>query len=125
LLLAYLPLAIRVAVDTDCQHGNNNTHGLWLHITKPIQFALVVDDFGIEYENRKDAEDLIQILKKHYEAVSEDWDGGLFCGITLGWNYDNKTVDLSMPGYIARVLLKFQHQPPTHQEHQPAKHNPP
>jgi hypothetical protein len=75
-----------------------HTHGLWLHSTKPMQFALVVDDFGIEYENRKDAEDLIQVLKNHYEAVSEDWDGELFCGITLGWDYENKTVDLSMPG---------------------------
>jgi hypothetical protein len=100
-----------------------HTHGLWLHNTKKIQFALVVDDFGIECEDRQDAEDLIQIIKDHYEAVSEDWVGELFCGITHEWDYKNKTVDLSMPGYIAKVLLKFQHPHPKHPEHQPAKHN--
>jgi hypothetical protein len=84
-----------------------------------------VDDFGIEYENHKDAEELVQILKDHYEAVSEDWEGTLFCGITLDWDYDKKTVDLSMPGYIAKVLLKFQHPHPKIPEHQPAKHNQP
>jgi hypothetical protein len=30
-----------------------------------------------------------------------------------------------MPGYIAKILLKFQHPHPKHSEHQPAKHNPP
>jgi hypothetical protein len=102
-----------------------HTHGLWRHDTKPIQFALVVDDFGIEYEERKDAKELVQILKDHYKAVSEDWEGTLFCGITLAWDYENKTVNRSMPGYMAKVLLKFQHPQPKHPEHQPAKHNPP
>jgi hypothetical protein len=32
---------------------------------------------------------------------------------------------LALPGYIAKVLLKFQHPHPKHPEHQPAKHNPP
>jgi hypothetical protein len=40
-----------------------HTHGLWKHDTKPIQFALVVDDFGIEYQNKTDAEELINALK--------------------------------------------------------------
>ena len=52
-----------------------HTPGLWKHHTKPIQFALVVDDFGIKYENKQDAQDLINALERNYEAVSVDWDG--------------------------------------------------
>ena len=60
-----------------------HTPGLWRHHTKPIQFALVVDDFGIKYDNKQDAQDLINALEKNYEAVSVYWDGELFCGIKL------------------------------------------
>ena len=52
-----------------------HTPGLWRHHTKPIQFALVVDDFGIKYENKQDAHDLINALEKNDEAVSVDWEG--------------------------------------------------
>ncbi len=32
------------------------THGLWKQHTRPIQFTLVVDDFGIKHANNKDVE---------------------------------------------------------------------
>jgi hypothetical protein len=28
-----------------------HTPGLWRHVTRPIQFSLVVDDFGVKYDN--------------------------------------------------------------------------
>jgi hypothetical protein len=37
----------------------------------------------------------------------------------LDWNCDNKTVDLSMPGYIANALHKFQHKQPDRPQHAP------
>jgi hypothetical protein len=94
-------------------------HGLWKHDTKPIQFALVVDDFGIEYQNKADAEELIHALRTHYEAVSVNWEGKLFCGITLEWDYKNRRVDLSMPGYIDKVRHKYHHDMPQQPKHQP------
>ena len=56
---------------------NQTTHtpGLWRHHTKHIQFVLVVDNFGIKYENKQDAQDLINASENNYEAVSVDWDG--------------------------------------------------
>eukprot|EP00815_Leptocylindrus_aporus_P007176 CAMPEP_0116058534 /NCGR_PEP_ID=MMETSP0322-20121206/5252_1 /TAXON_ID=163516 /ORGANISM="Leptocylindrus danicus var. apora, Strain B651" /LENGTH=220 /DNA_ID=CAMNT_0003542731 /DNA_START=832 /DNA_END=1491 /DNA_ORIENTATION=+ len=48
------------------------TPGLFKHTTRPISFCLVVDDFGIKYSNKKDAEYLISELKKHYD-VTIDW----------------------------------------------------
>ena len=47
---------------------------LWKHKTKPIQFVLVVDNFGIKYLNREDLDHLIQLLEKYYD-VSVDLEG--------------------------------------------------
>ena len=44
-------------------------------------------------------------IKQKYELI-EEWTGNLYCGIKLNWDYDACTVDLSMPGYIKRVLQK-------------------
>ena len=41
-----------------------------------------------------------------------DWSGIIFCGITFDWQYNNGFVDVSMPGYVQKVLQKFQHKPP-------------
>jgi len=35
------------------------TPGLFKHITRPISFSLVVDDFGVKYINKEDVEYLI------------------------------------------------------------------
>ena len=52
------------------------TQGLWTHTYRDINFTLVVDDFGIKYRNKKDAENLISALQSKYE-VTQDWTGGL------------------------------------------------
>lgn len=96
------------------------THGLWRHTTRDIVFSLVVDDFGIRYTNRADADHLVTTLQTAYE-VSLDWTGARYCGLSLRWDYENRTCDMSMPGYIQRALLRFQHVPasplPEHSPH--------
>jgi hypothetical protein len=68
----------------------------------------VVDDFGVKYEGLANAHHLINALEQHY-AVSKDWKGGMYCGITLHWDYLLQHVDLSIPGYITSMLHKYQH----------------
>ena len=77
-----------------------HTPGLWKHISRPIQFTLVVDDFGVKYTRQKDVEHLLGILEKESTAVSTDWDGALYCGITLEWKYEEIWQDIFIPGYI-------------------------
>jgi hypothetical protein len=84
------------------------TPGLWRHKTRPIFFTLVVDDFGVQYVNRDDAEHLMATLKQWYQ-VSEDWAGTRYCGLHLEWDYVNRTCDVSMPGYVERALRRFMH----------------
>ena len=99
------------------------TPGLWRHKWRPIMFSLVVDDFGVKYTGAEHAEHLIKALQSHYQ-LSVDWTGGMFCGITLKWDYEKRTVDLSMLGYIQKALLKFQHPTPTVPVDAPHKHTP-
>jgi hypothetical protein len=87
------------------------TPGLWQHNTRPINFSLVVDDFGIKYTDQADIDHLIAALSKHY-VLKIDWGGTKYCGLTFNWDYDNKTVDISMPGYIDRALQRFAHPTP-------------
>jgi hypothetical protein len=37
--------------------------------------------------------------------------------MTLKWDYKNKTCDISMPGYVANILSKFQHDAPKNPQH--------
>jgi hypothetical protein len=78
-----------------------NTPGLWTHKTRPVLFTLVVDNFGVKYVAKDDVNHLIASIKTTYN-LTEDWTGNLYCGITLNWDYVNRTVDISMPGYIKR-----------------------
>ncbi len=81
---------------------------LWKHHTQPIQFMLVINDFGLKYVNKKDAEHLLNDPKDHYK-VEIDRMSGLYCGITLDWNNKNRNIDISMPGYIIKKLQKYEH----------------
>ena len=59
-----------------------HTPGLWTHITRPIQSTLVVEYFDVKYTKQKDAEHVLSVLEKEFTAVSTDWEGALYCGIT-------------------------------------------
>jgi hypothetical protein len=88
------------------------TPGLWQHDMHPISFALVVDDLGIKYVNKADAEHLVDMLQQVGYKLSQEWDGNQYCGLTLKWNYDERTrvwfqcLDtLNMPSNISNILL--------------------
>jgi hypothetical protein len=85
-----------------------NTPRLWRHNTRPITFSLVVDDFGKKYVGKKHVDHLIKCLKEKYK-LTEDWDGDLYSGISLKWDYGAQTLNISMPGYIKKQLLKYEH----------------
>ena len=49
------------------------TPGFWTHAWSPMSFTLVVDDFGVKYVGKKNADHLVRFLKENYK-ISEDWD---------------------------------------------------
>jgi hypothetical protein len=42
--------------------------------------------------------------------------------MTLKWDYDKCTCDISMPGYVSNVLSKFQRDSPKHPQHTPPRY---
>ena len=78
-----------------------------------------MDDFGVKYEGKEHVWHLVNALQKFYTKISVDWEGKLFCGITLDWDYQNKHVDLSIPGYIQNVLHKYHHKPSRRKQYSP------
>ena len=84
-----------------------HTSSYWRHTWRPIEFTLVIDDVGLRYKENEHALHLLQTLRKYYEAVSVDWRGTLYCGITLKWDYQQRTCELSMPGYVQQAVKNF------------------
>ena len=83
-------------------------------------FSLVVDDFGVKYAGKQHANHLFSALEEHYEATT-DWEGKLYCGLTLHWDYNTRTVDISMSGYVTAALHQFQHETPRQPCHAPSQ----
>jgi hypothetical protein len=81
---------------------------LWKHDTKPIQFTLVVNNFGIKYICKEHAQHLKNVLEEHYK-LTYDWTGKRYIKITLDWDYNKCQVHLSMPNYVQKALKQFQH----------------
>jgi hypothetical protein len=48
-------------------------------------------------------------LKEETYKVTEDWTGDLYCGILLRWDYKAQILDILMPGYVKKQLLKYEH----------------
>ena len=108
-------------------HQSENTPGLWSHEWRPIQFCLTVDDFLVKYIGEEHAQHLINAVSQDYEMthdLGKDDQGGLYCGITMDWDYQKREVHLSMPGYVKEALKRFQHEL-TKIQNQPHPHVPP
>ena len=94
-----------------------------MHEWRPIQFSLVVDDFGVKYVGEENAKHLVNALVEHYE-ISQDWDGKKYFGLTLEWEHEARKVHVSMPGYVQDALQRLKHDPPQRQQEQPYPHTP-
>ena len=100
-----------------------HTPGLWKHVSRPISFTLVVDDFGIKYVREEHAKHLIGVLEENY-TMDVNWTGSLYCGINLDWNYEQGYVDISMPSYVKKKLIEYDHPTPKKPQHCPYSPNP-
>ena len=88
-------------------HQSSNVPCLFRHDTNGISFTLVVDDFGIKFKDKASADHLISTLQELY-AITIDWEGKKYLGITIDFDKKEHSVSLSMPGYISKLLQRFQ-----------------
>jgi Reverse transcriptase (RNA-dependent DNA polymerase) len=106
-------------------HGyiQTQTACLFAHTTNGTVFTLVVDDFGVKYTTRAGADHLIATLQLLYQ-IKTNWTGTSYIGFNIAFDTTRQTVTLSMPGYIAKVLKRF-NIPATASAASPAVYTPP
>jgi hypothetical protein len=102
-------------------YPSRRTPGLWLHKTRPISFTLVVDDFAVKYAGKHNVEHLLNARLRTFELTA-DWTAMVYFSMTLKWDYNKRTCDISMPGYVSNILSKFQHNSPKHPQHTPSRY---
>ena len=73
--------------------------------------CLCVDDFGVKYFTKDDANNLLAYLKNHY-SISTDWEGYNCLDLKIYWNYSEEYVDISMPEYVKKALDTLKHPKP-------------
>ena len=115
-VLAYDHLCVHLS-----KHGYHHvpgTTGVFAHVHRPTKFCLCVDDFGVKYFSKDDANHLLSALQELY-GVTVDWEGKNFCGLTFNWNYDKRYVDISMPQYVQDALKRLQHHPKVSPQYSP------
>jgi len=71
--LAYNQLVLNLG--RNGYHPCKRPHGMLCHVTRPVLFSLVVDDFGIKYVGK-------QRTRENYKTT-EDWTGELYLCIKL------------------------------------------
>ncbi len=88
------------------QHGycqSQTVPGLSKHNSHPNCFSLVVNNFGVEYVNKEDAQHLSTSVRRYYKC-SCTWEANCYCGLTLAWDYEGHKVHLTMPNYVNKAL---------------------
>jgi hypothetical protein len=80
-----------------------------------------VDDFAVKYVGKHHADHLSNALFQSYELTT-DWEVKVYSGMSLKWDYKNRTCNISMPGYVSNVLRKFQHDAPQYPQHTPSRY---
>src|SRR5688572_8702580 len=71
-----------------------HTPGLWQHKSRPTTFTLAVDDFGIKFFKKSDADHLLNALRNKY-SITVDWTGTSYLGLTIVWNYERGHINIS------------------------------
>ena len=87
-------------------HEDSTIPCLFKHVSNGVLFSLVVDDFGVSYNDPAGAEHLHQHLLQRYPHRI-NWQPKKYLGVTIVFDYAARTATLSMPGYMDRVILRF------------------
>ena len=85
-----------------------------------MTFTLVVNNFGVKFVGKAHAEYLKMVLEEYYK-ITVDWEGEKYVGIILKWDYQRRTLDTIVNGYVEQVLHKVQHKKSSKPQDAPAK----
>ena len=101
-------------------HKSKFTPGFFTHATRPILFALVVDDFGVKCKNSEDFQHLRDCpsLRCNMKA---DMGAEQCAGIDLVWDCKERSLCCSVDECVTTMLEEFKHVLPKQHHHGPLK----
>jgi len=81
---------------------------LFVHKTRNITFALIVDDMGIKYSREEDLQFLVDVITPHWK-LKVDITGSRFLGMHLVWQYNRPVprVIIFNPTVVKNALSRF------------------
>ncbi len=82
------------------------TLGLWKNKWQPIQFCLIIDDFGVEYMGIEHFNHLLLVLQR-YCQVQTNMAGNKIAGLDVQWDFPSKQVRIDMRLYVKDLLLSL------------------
>ena len=96
------------------------TENLFLHETQDILITPVVNDFGVKSTLKEDIDHLVEGIRNKY-PFKIVWDAEKYFGMHPKWNYDKRTIRVSMDGYVIQALKEFEHHIPKQRHYGPSK----
>jgi hypothetical protein len=87
-------------------HETSTSSCLFKHVSRPILFVLVVDDFGVKYTTRSNFDFLVSCLSTLYHAKAHPI-ASKFLGFSVSHNRTARTFTVSYPGYAAHLLARL------------------
>ena len=75
---------------------------------KTIFFCPYVDNFGVNYFSKDDADHILNSLGNHH-ALSTGWEGCNYIGMNIKRNYKEVYVNILIPEYVSKSLEHLQH----------------
>jgi hypothetical protein len=79
---------------------------LFKHVSRPILFVSVVDNFGVKYTNHSDFDFLVSCLSTLYHAKTRPITSK-FLGFSVSHNRSAKTFTVSYPGYASHLIARL------------------
>ena len=67
----------------------------------------MVDDFLVKYKDEAAGQHLITCLKELYEITVDQAPVQKYVGITIDYQKKKRYIDISMPGYAQKALVRF------------------
>lgn len=105
-------------------HPLPNTPMCFANESKSVIFALVVDDFGISATSPEAKDHLLQTLREHY-PITDDPLGRKFLGMRVEHDRQQRTLTISMPGYVQQACERFKISAPSKLTETPLPYNRP
>ena len=63
----------------------------------------------------------MKTINEFYDT-SHKWEGERYIGLTINWDYIQRLVHISMPGYCEKACQRFKHEMPKKRQDQPYLH---